>query len=341
MKLFKSVILGSLIFSSACLAMEPAKLLKKAPIGGHDGSGADLWTSSSEQVHAAIDWALEGVKKDDATSWLFWAMPYGPRIQRNQAPVSVIHCLAMPILCQSPDDFLKNLEEGKPSYHSAWDYLKLSMPIELKEDGPCLADEKDHAAGSVSALHPGAHLCLSVYELSRSTPDGLRAEVASVLAHEMAHLMGFEEAIAKQVQGAIVDNFQAIIREDGSSVAHGLVSAMMTADSALRNAASFSTNEQKGIGAFLIGQATGHLSTVSSLLPDGINDNSIPVAKPELYEELKSEISVLTNDLTRLGWDSITLTDAQFDAKVAELITREDQIARKLEAFLGITVYRF
>jgi hypothetical protein len=333
MKSFKSVIISLCIFSSV-----PAFAANLQ--GGHDGGGANLWTSSASQVKEAIQWAIDDIRSSKP-NWLFYAMPYGPNFQRDDGEsLSVIQCLQMPSLCKSAKQMFKDMEDGKRIYRSAWDYLKES-PMELKEDGPCEAPEKDHAAGSVSAFEVGAKLCLSVSELSRTVPSGLKAQVASVLAHEMAHLMGFGESVAYQVQKGVVENFPRITRTDGTFLAYRLIGLMMNVDSALYNAASFSQADGKGIGAYLVGYAAGQVNAIGEMLPDEVNDKTIPVAKPELYQQLKNRLGDFESQLNSLGWKSSQISDAEFDQEVAKLRAEQNEASLLLEAFLGLPITRY
>lgn len=326
MKAFKS--------SIACVYLLTSLTALAADRGGHDGGGANLWASSASEVKAAIHWATEELRSDKV-NWLFRASPYGPKFRRDDGEiVSVIQCLTTPAVCQSVDALLRRAEEGGKTFGNAWDYLKES-PLELKEDGPCPASDKKHAAGSVSAFQVGAKLCLSVYELSRTVPGGLRAQVASVLAHEMAHLMGFDEETAFQVQKGVVENFSRITREDGSFLAYRLFGAMASIDSALADAIALFRNGQKGKGAYLIGQAVGQIAVVRDMLPDGVNDATIPVAKPELYEQVEGGLGKLGAELDNLARKMNDMSQSQLEEEVRRARDRHERLSALLEEFLG------
>ena len=337
MKHFKSIIISlSLVLGAPALADRTD--------GGHDGGGANLWTSSPAQVREAIDWAIAELREDKAIpsgaqTWLFWATAYSPEAtNRHGEKVLVTQCLNMPMTCDTKQ-FLEDLDENRPVYMKAWDYLKLSH-LTILENGPCPARDKAHAAGSVSAFKVGADLCLSVSELSRTPPGGLRAQVTSVLAHEMAHLLGFDEEIAAAVQKSIVENFGEISRADGSMLVYQVAGAMTSVQSALFNARSFSNEGAMGIGYYLLGYAGGTLNTLVDMLPDGYNDRTIPVAEPALYPQVKQSLKSLEGKLLAVAWKP-NLSKEAFDASLDQLEDDYAASAQLLERFLGREVIRF
>jgi hypothetical protein len=333
MRLFKSIIMGF-----GLLALSELTFANAFQDGGHDGGGANLWSSSEQQVREAIDWAFAEVREEKAFSgdghdWLFLSSMFIPEVEVNGRTVSLGYCLRTPYACDL-DRFAKDMEEGRKIYRTAWDYLSESR-LTLKEDGPCPAADKPNAAGSVSAYKIGADLCLSVYELSRTPPGALKAQVASVLAHEMTHLLGFDENIAKIVQKAVVENFEKISRRDGAYLALQVEMAMADSKVALLSAASIYGDSDLGIRLYLLGHAAGIVHTITEILPDGLNDRTIPVAKPELYKVVEGALRNLKSNLRTLGWNGTRMSKAAFDSELAKLLEQHNTAAALLQEFIG------
>lgn len=302
--------------------------------GGHDGGGGGLVDSTPAQVRDAIRSTFAEIEESKTKSnpgWLFMSSIYGPEVRDASGDmVKALLCIKSPVLCKDPD----SLFDGTPNYFHAWDYLKLSA-VELKEDGPCPASDKSNAAASVSEFRIGARLCFSIPVLVKTTPTALKAQISALLVHEMAHLLGYDEQIAQGVQEAVLVNYAAITRRDGQFLKYRVRVQLMTVDSALKNSRSNSIGQDLGMRLYLVGYSAGVLNTVLEMLPDDINDRTIPVARPEMFPEVKRAIQKLVDLHLDLAQRGTRLSASEYDAEANKLIAEVKNFEPMLEQFLG------
>jgi hypothetical protein len=330
MKAFKSGIIGLMMLAGTAVS---AFAGQEALQGGHDGGGGSLGTSTDEQVRAAIHWVFEDLKRPN--SWLHGAHIYGPDAPGNQHGMNVLACLNLVDFCK-PEEYSRKVMAGEPTMTNVMDYLKLSK-VMLKTNGPCPASDKANAAASVSEFRVGADLCFSISELKKVAPSALRAEVASLLAHELSHLQGYGEEIAVQVQEAVSTNFRAITRTNGDMLAFRLRVQFQIMSAALFNAKSFTKEGKLGAGNFMMGYISGVIKVMEDMIPDGINDNTIPVARPELREELLKALSQLDYEVIQLNNKAIEgMPKAEFDGAVDQIEARTlKEVQRLLTEYFG------
>jgi len=299
--------------------------------GGHDGGGANLWSSSPGEVRAAVEWAIGELRENHAIpgwgpTWLFNSLPFIRASTRDFPETTRLgFCMSNPGSCY-PDRFKR--------FAKPWDVIQMSS-LELKEDGPCPAPGEKNAAGSVSAFREGADLCLSIYELSRTLPMGLKAQVASVLAHEYVHLLGFGEPVARAVQKAIVENFGLISRTDGSFLAYRIVSGVSAEDFTQRAILSARAGDMSQ-AVFYLGQLAGLLTLMQEMLPDNVNDRTIPVKNPDLFTRVDYLLGQMIIDLEDLVKRVPRTGAEEFSVEVEKFQIRIREFVSLLERFLAV-----
>lgn len=112
-------------------------------------------------------------------------------------------------------NMIKNQNNNK-EFLSAWDYLKQSR-LQLRLNRPCVAGKIHHKDASVTGLNIGADICFDANKLSRISPASLDQEVFALLAHEMAHLNGYNEVAAESVQNFLSYNWKRFHYIEGNS----------------------------------------------------------------------------------------------------------------------------
>jgi hypothetical protein len=85
-----------------------------------------------------------------------------------------------------------------------------STPIIIKRNGPCISKDKLHASASIKSFEFGSPICLSFTELTKIPKSSLEREIISLLLHEYAHSMGYDENSAVTIQNALIQNFDLI-----------------------------------------------------------------------------------------------------------------------------------
>jgi len=337
MKVFKSGIILTVL-----MATSPA-FATRAPqaAGGHDGSGSRLLTSTPEQVHAAIDWAINSVLNDrdpdwnTPQTWLFWSMPFGPEIpDGNGGTVSAIQCLAQPMVCTKLTPQLPEDKWGLPVIRNSAQILKPSR-IRYEERGPCPAEDKSDAVASVSERKIGAEICFSMPLLEKIPPAALRSQVAGIVAHEMIHLLGWGEGLATQVQNGISGNFAKISRADGDQLRHKAIAGLMESEGLLKVAGT------SDIPAFWLGRASGFDRQVVGMLPDGINDRTIPVAKPELSKAAMEAVTNVAVEIEGVWMNAKNMSPEQIQNAVQDLQAKHRAAFAIVEEFIGVHVSHF
>lgn len=111
----------------------------------------------------------------------------------------------------------KVLAEKPDATDDLRDYIDYTQ-IKIKEKGPCVAIDKENADASVSVFQLDAEICLSLEKLKLIPRDSLTAYVASILAHEMTHMVGYGEATALVMQKAVLLATQRLDSSSGDGI---------------------------------------------------------------------------------------------------------------------------
>jgi hypothetical protein len=167
-----AIILASLVLSSPAIA---------GGVSGGGGNSKPLHPVTPEQVKLMIKTANRYViahfnylehKKDDRSKWE----------GHEQLPTKLF---------------------GGGDQVTDW---ALRLPIQIKEDGPCLDPEGNPMDGSASLSPPA--VCLSVPRLTEKlSRESLRGEVIALALHEFSHLVGATEDEADFLQTNAIEYF--------------------------------------------------------------------------------------------------------------------------------------
>lgn len=72
--------------------------------------------------------------------------------------------------------------------------IALSVDFYIAEDSPCILESGEERPGSFSITEEGeATVCISQFLLQQLPPMGIKFEIQILLAHEMAHLIGYTQ----------------------------------------------------------------------------------------------------------------------------------------------------
>lgn len=344
MKAFKSGIIGLMMLAGAC----GSALAGQERLGGHDGGGAGIQLSTETEVREAIQWAMEDLRKEatkekEGPSWLFWATGSGPNARANDGEdTNVLLCLHSPFLCENLDLYL----EGKAplGYQNAWDFLKLS-PLEIKGQGQgaCPAPDKKEAAASVSEYKIGAKLCFSVDVLRKTPRDVIRAQVASILAHEMAHLQGHGEEIAEGVQNAVYTTFSVAALEEIQRVRAMIMSQFFFARSDLEPVAKGVLGDNADLKVVgMLGAFQGRMFTIMTTLPVGRTKEPSLAVKPEGWKRAHAALDVPFQRMFALQQSMINgkITTEQQMEQATIALKELEEAETQLSEFLGSKALR-
>jgi hypothetical protein len=342
MKLIKSVNFWMVVFGLGAALSASAARETGIREGGVDGGGGGLTLSSPQEVRLAVKSVFEDIRQSGDLSrsknnWVNLVPMVSPSFfdERLGREINLYTCLTAPILCATDKEKEELLSDPeKEIYTSAWDYLKLSE-IYFEEKGACPAPDKTNAAASVSEYKVGAKICFSIPLIQQTSSVGLKAQVASLVFHEMVHLMGYGEDLAVKLQFQIFSNFSMLNLQDGKFLLYRLLGNYMSVGSALLNAKFLSNEQDRSRAYYLLGMANGMLDSIESVLPDGINDNTIPVKHPEQFESIQKMLRSMVNENFRLMEQSVRMSDAQFDAEIDRLLIVYNQNQTIFEEYLG------
>lgn len=74
----------------------------------------------------------------------------------------------------------------------------------IEEDKSCLDLAGNKKLGSVTELTPNGRICISFHELKKTAPHELRSRIAGLIAHEHSHLNGYNEPQAHRIQDTVL-----------------------------------------------------------------------------------------------------------------------------------------
>jgi hypothetical protein len=281
------------------------------------------------------------MKEKEGPSWLFWAHS-GPKFKaRNGEMMPVVTCLNTPFICEDVDQVI---DQKVAVYRNTWELLKLS-PLEIKGigEGACPAPDKKDAAASVSEYKIGAKLCFSVDVLRKTPRDVIRAQVASILAHEMTHLIGLGEEMAEGVQNAVYASFSVAAIDEIKRIRSSIMSQFFFARADLDQVARGVVGENADLVVMgLLGSFHGRLFMLQDILPVGLVKEPSLAVNPENWREVKNALDAPWQRMYALQMDIIEgKVSQQQQMEQATIALRELAKAEKLVAdFLGEEVSR-
>lgn len=341
MKAFKSGIIGLMMLAgTAVTAFAGQERLE----GGHDGGGGSLVVSTPEEVRAAIKWAMaevaEGKGIPTGHGWLYEAAIFGSpvEVKINGKTENLLMCFFTKGNCgpegQAVDEF------GFPKITRMNKILAQSKVI-IRNEGPCPAADKANAAASVSAYKIGADLCFSVSELRKTPAAALKMQVAALLAHELAHLLGYEESVAEQVQYGVMFSFVQKNAYGQKELRDQLVSTLWFARHEIERAKENGYVESLTPMMFTLGTIYGRLSTLLSVLTNMPENELVPSLKPEManevYEAVKKPYGriYLIQGEVQQGRATTQMLQSEL-----ELVRQEfEQAVSLLEAYWGVKAF--
>lgn len=77
--------------------------------------------------------------------------------------------------------------------------------LEIKEDGPCYDFAGNPKPASVTEFNLLATVCISASEIAKLPKASLRENVTALLAHEVSHLLGYDEPEAEELQDYMLE----------------------------------------------------------------------------------------------------------------------------------------
>ncbi len=252
------------------------------------GGGGDLIVNTREEVVQAVAAAWKAVTASHAANPLYVAyVELKKKDKRSTDEEEVFKLLQsalsgekaipeMPWDGEDADQFrLENLS-----------YLA-NKRLNLNENGLCSGPGDHKFLASVTSLNRSGEICVSVSGLMNLPSGNLNRDLIALFAHEIAHLNGAGEALARKVQTYFLREMATILRENGAEAKQDLAHTFF--------------RDIQPAWQYLIGYETitaQHFEAAKTLsadlrnfkLPHPYLGPDIRIAHPELYPELKTKI---------------------------------------------------
>jgi hypothetical protein len=179
--------------------------------GGLDGGGGHVARSTPAEVRAAIKEAFELTVSDDERYNIFLAYNNS---SAEKAPFEAFAThLSNPAKQFSEQDIdPKNYDPlfGPSSKnYSSFTHILQTVRVIAKKNGGCPSPQNDHPDASVSEFNNKGTICFSIQNLTRIAPANLQQQVLGLLLHETAHLNGWPERQAMDIQDDFTKYFAA------------------------------------------------------------------------------------------------------------------------------------
>lgn len=175
--------------------------------GGQDTGGGFVAYSTSEEVNAALDKALElateprADKNIYAQFWKYFGRTLKPEFIKT--PRHIFPKIS------GPTDGAIDLDAKSEIYSSPVLAAFKSNKIDRLKSGNCLkSDVLSHNDASVSSFTVNADICISIGNLTRIPRKSLLREILGLLLHEASHMGGADELEAREWQSAFTNYFE-------------------------------------------------------------------------------------------------------------------------------------
>lgn len=169
-------------------------------MGTQDGGGGSAFSSSAENVNAALDRAIQLASEPDARKNIFVQF-WVERGRKSPHPGLQKPIHLFPFVPELGANDIPDLEREPDKYQSPYLLALAQNKLTRLSSGDCLKSTQGiHKDASVTALHINADICFSIGNLTRISPSTLLREILSLAVHEAAHLGGAEEPEALEWQ---------------------------------------------------------------------------------------------------------------------------------------------
>jgi hypothetical protein len=185
--------------------------------GGLDGGGGDFVFQSREDVVKTIDkvWELLTSEGDDnpmktALNELSLRSNNFSNAEKDLLTPEEQHAKVM----------LWKMLDGPKKFE--FGYLTTALSVEYLKNTKIVLMDKGYCNGPGDRKHPAAvtHLdrtgkiCISVFSLMRQPSAGLLYDLIALLTHEIAHLNGYEENDARELQKFMIASMKTVMHLD-------------------------------------------------------------------------------------------------------------------------------
>lgn len=306
MKLLIQGLLAILILSSC------AKKSRNNGGGTLDGGGGDFIFATREEVIKTVEGAWEILTRLGPDNPFVIAFNYVAVDSYMKEPFEIGHDPNSPegqqetAVRQIVTKILRPPSEKPNVYTSAAKDPKfVDLPnikilrtkkISFKEKGPCRAPGHKATAASVSKLNFDGELCVSIEYLQKSASTSMKYDVVTLLAHEIAHMHGYGEDDAMNLQLYFKKNIVRLLRMGGLHTKYKYTYMLVRVWQWCQNLLQLYDN---------LDRADVSVKGAESVLEDMIymfprpGEDDIGLARPELekkaYEALTKTASLITN----------------------------------------------
>lgn len=322
--------------------------------GGADVGGADLRTSTIEQIRAAFEevivkfraFEIDRIKTKDDIYKIIRDL-----LERHDDDKDALYFFINGTM-KSNEEIIQTqeqrwklkkkldaLSEDHPDYNKvSLEYDKLVEKVRklrfdyfsndrfiIEEDKSCLDLEGNKKLGSVTELTPNGRICISFHELKKTAPHELRSRIAGLIAHEHSHLNGYNEPQAHRIQDTVLRFVDIIFPKQKEVYTH--------LESGIRGSLY---SIQHSVDALF---SSYDMMNIAARNSRKFKKDEAKIALRERIASIKSSITVLLRLLpSKLITGGVPLS---FNSKVPQVIKTISKIRLELFYFHNILVYGF
>lgn len=303
---------------------------KKGGGGGVDGGGGDFIVFTQEEVEKAVNEAwnelIAGSPRNPlvAAYYNLYAFDHNADETRVFKILQKILGNGQPVPSRSSLSYSMENRKDK-SFEEPLALTGLMKPkiLKLVQDGLCNGPAHKSFLASVSRLDLSGEICISIFGLMRRATPFIKYDILALLAHEIAHLYGYDEEDARVLQKYLIANMSHITGND--SYFKRLELSRQFREEFSRNWGlvvfyeGYDGNAPKRLAKF-----GWHLvDVVNRYLADPQKDDNLHVSRPNDYSAIKEQIFNLRKEVDSLA-EKIFV--AQLENKIVN-ISNEDRIS--------------
>lgn len=339
----KLAVLTTAVFAVAAL-LSGCTSDKKYGGGGvvDGGGGGDVIYTSKEDVLKAVkeSWNLiSGKNPGNPLLIAYWQLHPENRTGEASREKEVFDILAKILSGPVPIPQIKYLKPeddftSPSSFNlSNLDYLA-DKNLDLKENDLCTGPGDHKYLASVTRLTRDGEICVSISGLMKLPSGSLRTDLLALFAHEIAHLNGADERLARRFQAFFLSSAANLTRSDGDGVKSGSLKKVkevvfIILETLALPLGQLITQED------LVQISRASQSVDSIKVPNPYLGPQLYLNRPLLFPEVRREQWRLAETLSALGYRLAELKEknGQLSGHHWELI---EDIARQATAFYAL-----